>query len=158
MNLNATLLGEMVTFAIFVWFTMRFVIPPIQKVVEQRQLSAQETEQNLAKSKSKLESDSKKGEAIITGANTEAKAITKAAKTDARNIVAQAESDAKARAAKVAADNDKKLEQLYSHTMSELKSKFATDVIAAGVEAVLKKNMTPDLNAKIIDDVIIEEM
>ena len=36
MNINLTLFGEMITFAIFVWFTMRFVWPPLMKALEER--------------------------------------------------------------------------------------------------------------------------
>ncbi len=37
MNLNATLLGQMITFAVFIWFTMRFVWPPIVKAMRERE-------------------------------------------------------------------------------------------------------------------------
>ena len=36
MNINLTLFGEMITFAIFVWFTMRFVWPPLMKAMTER--------------------------------------------------------------------------------------------------------------------------
>ena len=37
MDINVTLLGQMITFAIFVWFTMKFVWPPIVKAMQDRQ-------------------------------------------------------------------------------------------------------------------------
>ncbi len=37
MNLNLTLLGQMITFALFVWFTMKYVWPPITKALDERQ-------------------------------------------------------------------------------------------------------------------------
>ncbi|MCU0897469.1 MAG: F0F1 ATP synthase subunit B, partial [Burkholderiales bacterium] len=37
MNINATLLGQMLTFAVLVWFTMKFVWPPIMKALDERQ-------------------------------------------------------------------------------------------------------------------------
>lgn len=36
MDLNATLLGQMITFAIFVWFTMKVVWPILYKQMEER--------------------------------------------------------------------------------------------------------------------------
>lgn len=36
MDINATLLGQAITFAILVWFTMRFVWPPLTKAMEER--------------------------------------------------------------------------------------------------------------------------
>ena len=37
MNLNATLFGEMITFMIFVWFTMKFVWPQLARAIAARQ-------------------------------------------------------------------------------------------------------------------------
>lgn len=39
MNLNATLIGQLIAFAIFVWFCMKYVWPPIIKAIEERQRS-----------------------------------------------------------------------------------------------------------------------
>ncbi|OGT79598.1 MAG: F0F1 ATP synthase subunit B [Gammaproteobacteria bacterium RIFCSPLOWO2_02_FULL_61_13] len=36
MNINATLFGQAITFAILVWFTMKFVWPPIMKAMQER--------------------------------------------------------------------------------------------------------------------------
>ena len=36
MNINLTLFGQMVSFALFVWFTMKFIWPPIVKALEDR--------------------------------------------------------------------------------------------------------------------------
>ncbi|MDE3931801.1 F0F1 ATP synthase subunit B, partial [Glaesserella parasuis] len=37
MNLNATLIGQLIAFALFVWFCMKFVWPPLIKAIETRQ-------------------------------------------------------------------------------------------------------------------------
>lgn len=37
MDINLTLVGQFITFAIFVWFTMKFVWPPITKALDERQ-------------------------------------------------------------------------------------------------------------------------
>ena len=37
MNINLTLLGQMITFALFVWFTMKYVWPPMMKALAERQ-------------------------------------------------------------------------------------------------------------------------
>jgi len=36
MNINMTLLGQMVSFAIFIWFTTKFVWPPVVQALEER--------------------------------------------------------------------------------------------------------------------------
>ncbi|MFZ0219175.1 MAG: F0F1 ATP synthase subunit B [Candidatus Aquirickettsiella sp.] len=37
MEINITLLGQLITFSVFVWFTMKFVWPPILKVMKDRE-------------------------------------------------------------------------------------------------------------------------
>jgi len=37
MDINATILGQVVAFAIFVWFCMKFVWPPLIKAMHERQ-------------------------------------------------------------------------------------------------------------------------
>ena len=37
MNINATLIGQTIAFIIFVWFCVKYVWPPIIKVIEERQ-------------------------------------------------------------------------------------------------------------------------
>ena len=37
MNINATLIGQAIWFAIFIWITMKFVWPPLQKAMADRQ-------------------------------------------------------------------------------------------------------------------------
>ncbi len=37
MNISVTLFGQMITFGLFVWFTMRFVWPPMIKALQDRQ-------------------------------------------------------------------------------------------------------------------------
>ena len=36
MDINATLLGQIITFAIFVWFTSKFVLPMIKSSMDKR--------------------------------------------------------------------------------------------------------------------------
>lgn len=37
MEINITLLGQLITFSVFVWFTMKFVWPPILKAMKERE-------------------------------------------------------------------------------------------------------------------------
>ena len=37
MNINATLIGQLIAFAVFVWFCMKFVWPPLIAAIEERQ-------------------------------------------------------------------------------------------------------------------------
>lgn len=95
MNINLTLLGQMITFAIFVWFTMKYVWPPITKALSERQkkiadgLAAAEQgqrNQELAERKAAelLRETKLKASQIIEEANKRASNITEDAKETAR--------------------------------------------------------------------------
>jgi F-type H+-transporting ATPase subunit b len=64
LNINLTLIGQAISFAIFVWFCMKFVWPPITSALEQRKkkiadgLSAAELGEQ-ALEKAKIDVDSK---------------------------------------------------------------------------------------------------
>ncbi|HYS58004.1 MAG TPA: F0F1 ATP synthase subunit B, partial [Burkholderiales bacterium] len=37
MNLNFTLIAQALAFALFIWFTVKFIWPPLMRAIEQRQ-------------------------------------------------------------------------------------------------------------------------
>ncbi|MFM8453552.1 MAG: F0F1 ATP synthase subunit B [Gammaproteobacteria bacterium] len=62
MSINATLIGQMLTFLLFVWFTMRFVWPPLNIALEARKekiatglAAAEEGEQKLIQARHEAE-------------------------------------------------------------------------------------------------------
>ena len=64
MNINATLIGQTIAFIIFVWFCVKYVWPPIIKVIEERQsqianalASAEASEKEQADTKNLVEQE-----------------------------------------------------------------------------------------------------
>jgi F-type H+-transporting ATPase subunit b len=96
MNFNATLIGQTITFIVFVWFCMKFIWPPIMHALEARRkniadgLAASERgkhEQELAEERATeilREAKDKAGE-IITRAEKRGGEIIDEAKVDARD-------------------------------------------------------------------------
>ena len=58
MNLNATLLGQMIAFGLFVWFCWKFVWPPLLAAMEER---AQKIEQGLKDSEDSAKKNNRSG-------------------------------------------------------------------------------------------------
>ena len=96
MNINLTLIAQLLAFAFFVWFTKRFIWPPVINALEQRKqqiadgLAAAERgvhEQELAERRAKDRLDEAKGKAadIIAQAQRRADEIVEGAKNDARS-------------------------------------------------------------------------
>ena len=94
MQFNATFLGQGLAFAILIWFTWKFVWPPLMKAIEERQqkiaeglAAADNAQKNLAQAEEKVAEELKaaraKANEIIEQAHQRATQIVEAAKTDA---------------------------------------------------------------------------
>ena len=66
MNPNITLLGQMLSFAILIWFTVKFIWPPLMKAIEERQqkiaeglAAADNAQKNLAQAQDKVNEELK---------------------------------------------------------------------------------------------------
>lgn len=155
MGINITLVGELITFAILVWVTMKYIWPPIIKAMQERQkkiadgLAAAEKGQRsleLAEQKVKRQLKDVKNIAskIIDDANMSAAKLVEEGKhkavAETKRILTLAQSD-------VATETEKAKQQL--------RSEIATLVIEAA-RKVLHKNIDKAANQKLIDKVIAE--
>src|SRR3970282_818240 len=108
MNINATLIGQMIAFVVFVWFCMRFIWPPLTKALEDRRrtiadgLAAAERgqrEQELGEKKAlaTIKKAKQGGAEVITLAEKSRTEIAEApkqhAKSEAERIIAAAHAD-----------------------------------------------------------------
>lgn len=95
MNINLTLIGQMITFSLFVAFTMKFIWPPITKALRERQekiadglAAAEQSQLELLNAKSTAEKMIKEAkqsvEAHLAQAEKQAAAYLEKAKADAR--------------------------------------------------------------------------
>jgi F-type H+-transporting ATPase subunit b len=117
MNPNITLLGQMISFAILIWFSVKFIWPPLIKAIEERQqkiaeglAAAYNAQKNLAQADAKVADELKaaraKANEIIEQAHQRANALIDAAKADAiaegarQKALAEAEIEAAANRAK----------------------------------------------------------
>lgn len=108
MNINATLIGQAIAFAIFVWFCMKFVWPPIMAVLKERQMkiaeglnAADKARQDLEQTSVKVENELRlakiRAAELIEQANRRANQLTEEAKQqatfEAERIIALAHAD-----------------------------------------------------------------
>lgn len=149
MNINVTLIGQMIAFAVFVWFTMRFVWPPLAQAMEERKqriadgLAAAERgrqELELAQKRA-LEEMRKAREATaeLRGhAEKQAAQIVDEARQEAARIIAQARQAAEAEAAAAV-----------SRAKEALRERVA-DLAVAGAERILRREINPKVHAELL--------
>ena len=151
MNINLTLFGQMVTFAIFVWFCMKFVWPVILSAMEERQekiaqglAAADQAIQDLAVAKSSVNNQmqvaKKEAADIIDQANKRAAQIIENAKKQAVE-----EGDRLRQAAR--AD----IQQDFNRAREELRGSVA-ELVLVGSEKVLQKSIDDSTHRELVDN------
>ena len=96
MNINATLLGQAIWFAVFIWITMKFVWPPMKRAMEQRQKQIADGLAAAERGRQDLELAAKRAEELLREARTQAQEILSQAEKRAAQVVDEAKGQAKA--------------------------------------------------------------
>lgn len=153
MNINLTLIGQAISFAIFVWFCMKYVWPPITSALEQRKktiadgLSAAELgQQSLEKAKTDVE-------AKLAEAKSEAKNIISMAEKRQGDILDEASVKASEETSKRLKLAEQEVEQL-SLKLKESLKKDVSKLVVEGAEMILKKEIDKSAHDKAIKDLV----
>ena len=155
MNINATLIGQLIAFAIFVWFCMKFVWPPLIKAIEDRQAnianalaSAEKAKQEQADSKAAVEQE-------IIAAKEEAQKIIELANKRRNDILEEGKVEAEALKAKIIEQGYAEVESERKRVQEELRVEVASLAIA-GAEKIVGRTVDEAANNDIIDKLVAE--
>ena len=155
MNFNATLIGQMITFAIFVWICMKYVWPPLMNVLEERNkkisdglAAAQQGEKDLEEAKAKV-SDS------LNEAKQQAQEIINQAQKRANEIVDEAKDSAREEAEKIKAAASTDIDQQITAAREQLRKEVST-IALAGAQQILKREVDAKAHAEVLDDLVTQ--
>ena len=155
MNLNATLIGQLIAFAIFVWFCMKFVWPPIINAIETRQsqiakalASAEEAKKEQADNKALAEQE-------ISNAKIKAQEILDAANKRRNEVLDEVKIEAEELKAKIVEQGYAEVEAERKRVQEELRVKVASLAIA-GAEKIVGRTVDEAANNDIIDKLVAE--
>lgn len=149
MNINFTLFTQAAVFAIFIWFTVRFVWPPLMRAVEERQqriadgLAAaergkQEFETAQKRANDELRKSRESTSELRANAEKQAAQLIDEARKESARIVAQARTAAEAEAAAAA-----------QRAKEQLRDRVA-ELAVAGAERILRKEIDAKKHADLL--------
>ena len=151
MNINLTLFGQMVTFAIFVWFCMKFVWPVIFLAMEERQQKISEGLDAADRAVRDLEIAQSKATDQMKEAKKEAASIVDQANKRASQIVDEAKQQAVAEGDRLKVAAEAEIEQEVNRAKEELRASVA-ELALAGAEKVLEASIDDKANRALVDD------
>jgi len=153
-NLNATILGQAVSFIFFVWFCMKYIWPPIIFAIEKRQKNVEESLTSLNKAKEefliiqekmneKVKESKKKAACIINEANKQKLIILE----NAKNIALE-------ETKKIFLRNKLEIDAKILQARRKLHQEIA-DLSVSIASKIIQKNIQKDENKDLINKLII---
>ena len=155
MNLNATLIGQMVAFVIFIYLTHRFVWPPIVAAMAERAKRIADGLQAADRAEKDLELAQQKAVEQLSSAKKEAAGIIDQANKRAIEIVEEAKVKALAEADRVKAAAQAEIDQAASRAREELRSKVVT-LALAGAEKILESSIDQNAHNELVSKLAAE--
>jgi len=150
MNINMTLIGQSITFAIFVWFCMRFVWPPIVAALEARKKQIADGLAAADRGKHELELAARRASDTMHDAKIKASEIIAQADKRASQIVEEAKNAAKGEGERIIIAAKAEIEQETHRAREALRGEVAALVIA-GAGKVLRREVNAQAHADLLE-------
>jgi F-type H+-transporting ATPase subunit b len=149
MNINLTLVVQMIVFIVLIWFTMKFVWPMILGPMEERSkkiavglAAGEKGQQELAQARDRAD-------AIVREARERATQIVEQAQRQANDLVEQAKGTATSEGVRLVEAAKQQIELETSHAREALRREVATIAVSAASK-VLEREIDPRAHADLI--------
>ena len=103
MNINATLLVQALSFAFLIWFTVKFIWPPLNRAIDERNKRIADGLAAAERGKAALVEAERKGESAMKEARERASGVLGDSEKRGAQIVEEARNEAKAEADRLVA-------------------------------------------------------
>ncbi|QGM79930.1 F0F1 ATP synthase subunit B [Otariodibacter oris] len=155
MNLNATLIGQLIAFALFVWFCMKYVWPPLISAIETRQANIADALASAEKAKQEQADTKVLVEKELAKAREEAQHIIDLATKRRNEILESVQAEAEAEKARIIEQGYAEVESERKRVQEELRQKVAA-LAVAGAEKIVGRSVDAAANNDIIDKLVAE--
>jgi F-type H+-transporting ATPase subunit b len=150
MNFNLTFLGQMISFVVFIWFTMTYVWTPIVKALNERKAKIAEGLAASERGHQEKALGEQRALELMKDAKAQAADVLAQAQKRAAEIVEEAKVDARAEGGRLVAAAQAEIERETNRAREELRERVATLAVAAA-EKILKKEIDADAHRTLVD-------
>ena len=149
MSINATLIGQMITFALLVWFTMKYICPPLFDSLEERRKKIAEGLAAAERGHQTLGHAEKRSSDIVRESKDKGAHIIVKAEHQAQKIIDEAKEQAKVEADKLIVAAKLEMEQEALRLKEALREQVA-DLAVAGAEKILRREIDAKAHADLL--------
>lgn len=155
MDINLTLVVQVLVFGAFVMFTMKFVWPPLVKALEERQEKIADGLAAAERGRRELELAQHRVKDEMKQAKVDAADILEKANRRAGQIIEEAKDEARQEAQKLAKMADEQITQALNHAKDSLRKQVAV-LAVAGAEKILMREIDENANRALLNNLIAE--
>ena len=152
MNINFSLIAQAIAFALFIWFTVKFVWPPLLTAIEARQKQIADGLAAAEQGKKSLEVSSKQAEQAIQEARRRAAEIVAQAEKRGSQVVEEAKTTAKAEGDREKAAAKADIQQEAQRAREQLREQVAA-LAVAGAEKILRREVDAKAHADLLEGI-----
>jgi F-type H+-transporting ATPase subunit b len=154
-NINATLIGQAIAFAIFVIFCMKFVWPPVIAALHERQKKIADGLDAANRAARDLELAHEKAGQQLREAKAQAAEIIEQAKKSANQIVDEAREQARAEGDRMIAQAKAQIEQELNSVKDALRAQVGA-LAVSGAEKILGASIDANAQKQLVDQLAAE--
>lgn len=155
MNINLTLIGQMIAFAMFVWFCMKYVWPPVINAMQERQTRMAEGLQNAERAQQDLDIAKQKAAETIREAKQQAAELIEQANKRAGQLIDQAKNQARAEGERIKSAAQAEIEQEVQRAKEQLRGQVSA-LAVAGAQQILQRSIDPNAHADLLNKLASE--
>lgn len=155
MSINATLIAQLIVFLLLVWFTMKFVWPPIVKALDERAQKISEGLSAADKAKADLQIANKRVEEQLSAARNETAQRLADAERMAQSMIEEAKARASEEGAKIVAAARAEAQQESTRAREALRDQVAA-LAVRGAEQILRKEVDAGVHADLLNRLKVE--
>ena len=155
MNINATLLGQTIMFAMFVWFCMKFVWTPIVAGLEQRRKQIADGLAEAERGRLDIELAGKKAAEILREAKDKAGATIASGEARANQLIEEAKVQANQERERILNGAKAEVEQEVFRAKEQLRTQVS-EIALAGAAKILGREIDAKAHGDLLDKLVAE--
>jgi F-type H+-transporting ATPase subunit b len=150
MNLTFTMIAEAAVFIAFIWFSVKFVWPPLLRAIEARQKTIADGLAEAERGRSSLADAQKQTDVLLKEARERAQEIVAAAEKAASQRVEDSKQQAKTEGERLVAAAHAQIQQEVQSAKQQLREQVA-ELAVAGAEKILRREVDARAHADMLN-------
>lgn len=155
MNINATLIAQILTFGVLIWVTMKFIWPPLAHAMDERAQRIADGLSAAERAQAELKDADARVADEIKQARVQASEIIDKAQQQGNQILDKAKADALLETARQKATAQTEIDGMVGKARESLRGQVAA-LAMQGARKIIQREINPEAHKQLLDQLVAE--